>query len=109
MSSEHFVEASDENYAAELVVNEPVFVKFGAEWCGPCKSIQPVLDELAVEYAGKIKFINVDIDKTSTIAQKYSVRGVPTMLFVKDGQVVNTIVGAQSKSRIQLALDTLLA
>lgn len=109
MSSEHFVEATDESYAKDLVVPEPVFVKFGAEWCGPCKSIQPFLDELAVEYAGKIKFVNVDIDKTSTIAQKYSIRGVPTMLFIKDGSVVNTIVGAQTKSRIQLALDTLLS
>lgn len=109
MSSEHFVEATDGGYARELVVPEPVFVKFSAEWCGPCKNMIPILDELAVEYAGKIKFINVDIDKTSSIAPKYAIRGVPTMLFIKDGQVVNTIVGSQSKSRVQLALDTLLA
>ncbi len=108
MSSEHFVDATDENYEKELVVNEPVFVKFSAEWCGPCKMIAPVLEELAVEYEGKVKFINVDIDKTS-IASKYAIRGVPTMLFIKDGQVVNTIVGSQTKSRVQLALDTLLA
>lgn len=108
MSSEHFVEATDESYAKDLVVPEPVFVKFGAEWCGPCKSLQPILDELATEYADKIKFINVDIDKT-TIAAQYNIRGVPTMLFLKDGQVINTIVGAQSKSRIQLALNTLIA
>lgn len=108
MLSEHFVDATDDTYEKELVVDEPVFVKFGAEWCGPCKGIAPILEELAIEYAGKVKFINVDIDKTE-IAQKYAIRGVPTMLFIKDGQVVNTIVGSQSKSRIQLALDTLLA
>lgn len=108
MSSEHFVDATDENYEKELVVDEPVFVKVGAAWCGPCSGMQPMLDELAKEYEGKIKFINVDIDTTS-IAAKYSIRGVPTMLFIKDGQVMNTIVGSQTKSRVQLALDTLLA
>jgi len=108
MSSEHFVDATDESYEKDLVVNEPVFVKFSAEWCGPCKAMTPILEELATEYAGKVKFINVDIDK-STIAQKYAIRGVPTMLFIKDGAVVNTIVGSQTKSRVQLALDTLLA
>lgn len=108
MSSEHFVEATDETYETELVVNEPVLVKFSAEWCGPCKTMAPVLEELAIEYAGKIKFINVDIDKT-TIAPKYAIRGVPTILLIKDGQVVNTIVGSQSKNRVQLALDTLLS
>ena len=109
MSSEHFVEATDESYEKELIVNEPVLVKFTADWCGPCKTLQPTLDELATEYAGKVKFIVVDIDKTSTIAPKYAIRGIPTMLFIKDGQVVNTLVGALAKSRIQLALDTLLA
>lgn len=108
MSSEHFVESTDESYEKDLVVNEPVFVKFSAEWCGPCKGMAMLLEELATEYVGKIKFINVDIDKT-TIASKYAIRGVPTMLLIKDGAVVNTIVGSQTKSRVQLALDTLLS
>lgn len=102
------VQATDESYEKELVVAEPVFVKFGATWCGPCTAIKPMIEELAEEYAGRIKFIEVDIDTTS-IASKYMVRGVPTMLFIKDGHVVNTIVGAQTKNRVQLALDTLLA
>lgn len=109
MSNEHIVNVTDESYERELVVNEPVFVKFSAEWCGPCKAMQPILDELAAEYVGKIKFLNVDIDQCPTIPQKYAVRGIPTMLFIKDGHVVNTIVGLQTKSRVQLALDTLLS
>lgn len=109
MTSTYFVEATDENYEKELIVNQPVVVKFGASWCQPCKGLQPTLDDLATEYGDKIKFINVDIDNASTIPQKYSIRGVPTILFIKDGAVVNTLVGSQTKSRIQLALDTLLA
>lgn len=105
----NFVQATDESFAKDLIVAEPVFVKFSAEWCGPCKSLAPALNELAEEYAGRIKFIEVDIDKASQIPQQYGIRGVPTMLLMKEGQVVNTIVGAQTKSRIQLALDTLLA
>lgn len=109
MSNEHFVEVTDETYEKELVVNEPVLVKFSATWCGPCKTLAPILDELASEYIGRIKFINVDIDKTSSIAPKYGIRAVPTILFIKDGHVLNTLVGSQTRSRVQLALDTLLS
>lgn len=98
---------NDENFAAEVATGITV-VKFWAEWCGPCKSLAPVVDELANEYADKAKFASVDIDST-TLAKNFSIRGVPTILFFKDGQVVNTIVGAQSKGRLQLALDTVLA
>jgi thioredoxin 1 len=101
------IEANDTNFD-ELVVDEiPVLVKFSAIWCGPCKMMIPVLDELATEYKDKIKMVTVDIDSTS-IAQKFNIRGIPTILFFKHGEVVNTLVGLNTKSRVQVAIDTAL-
>lgn len=101
------INTTDATFDQDIVSDTPVLVKFGAEWCGPCKSIAPLLEELSKDYDGKVKFLSVDIDGTS-IAQKFNIRGVPTILIFKGGEVVNTIVGAQPKGRLQLAIDTAL-
>lgn len=100
---------SEENFDKELESAIPVLVKFGAEWCGPCKQIAPVLEELSSEYADRIKFLSVDIDEAPAIAPRFGIRGVPTILIFRDGQVINTLVGNQAKGRLQLAIDTVLA
>lgn len=102
------IKSTDESFAQDISGDLPVLVKFGAEWCGPCKSLAPILESLATEYASKLNFVSVDIDGTS-IAQKFNIRGVPTILLFKNGEVVNTIVGVQPKSRLQLAIDALVA
>jgi len=101
------ISSTDATFDQDIVSDTPVVVKFGATWCGPCKMIEPILHELEEQYTGKVKFLAVDIDST-TIAQKFNIRGVPTMLFFKGGEVVNTIVGAQTKGRLQLAVDSVL-
>jgi thioredoxin 1 len=101
------ISATDETFEQELTSDIPVIVDFWAEWCGPCKSLAPIFEDLAKDYEGKVKFMKVDTDAT-TLAAKYNIRGIPTILLFKQGQVVNTIVGAQSKGRLQLAIDAAL-
>lgn len=100
--------ATDATWDSEINVNEPILVKFGADWCGPCKAMEPILTDLATEFQDKMKFITVDIDST-TIASKFGIRGIPTIMLFKNGEVVNTLVGAQQKSRLQLAIETVLS
>ena len=102
------INATDSTFEQELVSDIPVVVDFWAEWCGPCKSLTPIFEDLAKTYEGKAKFVKVNTDDT-TIAAKYNIRGIPTVLIFKSGQVVNTIVGANSKGRYQLAIDATLA
>lgn len=102
------INATDETFASELVSDIPVIVDFWAEWCGPCKQLGPIFEQLATDNAGKAKFMKVDTDST-TLAAKYNIRGIPTILIFKYGQVVNTIVGAQTKGRLQLAVDAAIA
>lgn len=97
---------TDENFDPEIA-SGVVLVKFSADWCGPCKAVAPIIHDLEERFEGKVKFASVDIDSTS-IAQKFSIRGVPTVLIFSNGQVVNSLVGAQTKSRYELALDTAL-
>ena len=84
----------------------PVLVDFWAEWCGPCKMIAPILDEISAEYAGKIKVCKVDVDSNPETAAKFNVRGIPTLLVFKNGAVEATKVGALSKSQLIEFVDS---
>jgi thioredoxin len=94
--------------SAVLQSSEPVLVDFWAEWCGPCKMISPVLDELAESYAGKLKVAKVNVDDSRATAVKYHVRSIPMLLLFKDGQVQATQIGAVGKGQLTQMIDKTL-
>lgn len=97
---------SDDDYEREVLQSEqPVFVKFSAPWCGPCKTMAPIIASLAQDYEGEMKFVEVDIDALPGLTEKVGVRGVPTVLIVRKGEVVQREVGAQSRSRIAALIE----
>ena len=98
MANSDTVTIDENNFEAEVTrSNVPVVVDFWAEWCGPCKMIAPLLDEIATEKAGTVKIGKVDIDKNQSLSFKYNVRAIPTLLFFKNGQVVDQVTGMTSK------------
>ena len=103
------LKVSDADFETEIINSEtPSMVDFWAEWCGPCKKVGPVVEELAEEYKGKIKIAKMDVDSNRQTPAKYGIRNIPTLIFFKGGEVVNTIVGAQAKSSIEEELKKLL-
>ena len=101
------IAVTDETFETEVTKsNTPVVVDFWAEWCGPCKTLAPVLDEIANEYDGRITIAKVNVDENSLIPPKYGIRGIPTMLLFKDGSVQATKVGALSKANLNAFLDS---
>ncbi len=106
MASTNIVNLTQENFATEVLQSSsPVLVDFWAEWCGPCKMIAPVLDELADEYLGRAKVGKVNIDEQQGLAAQYGVRAIPTLLVFKQGQVADQLVGARSKRDLKASLD----
>ena len=107
--SEHIVHVTDASFEEEVLGAEvPVLVDFWAEWCGPCKMIAPVLDELSGTYAGKIKICKVDVDANKDIPGKFGIRGIPTLMIFKGGKAEATKVGALSKAQLIEFVDGVL-
>ena len=108
--SDKTVKITDENFE-ELVINSDklVIVDFWAEWCGPCKMVSPIVEELSEEYTGKIKVTKLDVDSNPQTAASFGIRGIPTLLMFKDGAAVDQIVGAVPKTTLKERLDKIIS
>ncbi|HSW96912.1 MAG TPA: thioredoxin [Candidatus Saccharimonadales bacterium] len=101
---------TDQNFTDEVEkATMPVLVDFWAPWCGPCKIVGPIVEELAKEYEGKLKVGKMDVDQNPQISGKYGIMSIPSLMFFKNGQVVKTIIGAQGKEALKKAIDEVLA
>nr|WP_027469476.1 thioredoxin TrxA [Deefgea rivuli] len=105
--SENILHVTDATFEAEVLqAQEPVLVDYWAEWCGPCKMIAPILDDVAVEYAGKLKIAKLNIDENQATPPKFGIRGIPTLMLFVGGEVKSTKVGALSKSQLTAFIDS---
>jgi thioredoxin 1 len=110
MSSEHIVHVSDASFESEVLKSSlPVLVDFWAEWCGPCKAIAPVIDEVARQYAGRLKVCKMDVDANGETPARYSIRGIPTLMIFANGNAEATKVGAVSKTQLAAFIDSNIA
>jgi thioredoxin 1 len=102
MASDKVVQLSDDSFEGEVLKSStPVLVDFWASWCAPCKAISPVIDGLAAEYEGKVKIAKLNVDENPATPGQYGVRGIPTLILFKDGQVVDQVVGAVPKNQLE--------
>ena len=109
MASADVVHFKDSTFQTEVLKSElPVLVDFWAVWCGPCKAIAPLVDELASQYKGKVKIGKIDVDAEQQVAQQFGIRSIPTLLVFKGGRVVDTIIGAVPKAKIEESLKKAL-
>jgi thioredoxin 1 len=105
--SERIVHVTDDSFEQEVLQSSnPVLVDYWADWCGPCKMIAPVLDEIADEYDGKIRVAKLNIDENPNTPPRYGIRGIPTLMLFKEGEVEATKVGAVSKSQLTAFIDS---
>lgn len=101
---------TDQNFDADVLKSDvPVVVDFWAEWCTPCRIVTPIIEELAKEYTGKVKVGKLNVDENQEASQNYHVMSIPTVMIFKNGQPVNSVVGAQSKENFKKAIDEVLA
>ena len=108
-SESSLLHVSDKSFANEVLQSDlPVLVDFWATWCVPCKSISPVVDELAKEYAGRVRIAKLNVDENPAIPSQYSVRGIPTLILFKGGKVLEQIVGAVPKTRLVAMIEKAL-
>jgi len=104
------VEITDDNFESEVLKSDkPVLIDFWAVWCGPCKMIAPILEEVATEYDGKLKIAKMDVDSNTKVASQYGIMSIPTLLFFKNGQLVDQVIGAIPKAQLVNRLAKVLA
>ena len=110
MASELIKHISDASFEVDVLqADKPVLVDYWAEWCGPCKMIAPILDEVSGTYAGKLQVAKMNVDENRDIPAKFGIRGIPTLMLFKDGQLAATKVGAMSKAQLTAFIDQQLA
>jgi thioredoxin 1 len=109
MATSDLLKLTDADFDVQAKANHLLLVDFWAEWCGPCRLIAPLLDELAGEYKGRLVIGKLNVDENRQAASRFGIRSIPTLLFVKDGQRVDQLIGAQSKAQIKTKIDQLLA
>ncbi len=106
MSAPNIITLTQENFGAEVLQSsKPVLVDFWAEWCGPCKMLAPILDELAPEYDGRVRFGKLNVDDHQAVAAQFGIRSIPTLLLFNKGEVSEQIVGLRSKRELKASLD----
>ena len=107
MSTDLITHTSDASFNADVIeAGTPVLVDYWAEWCGPCKMIAPILDEVSKDYDGKLRVAKMNVDENRDVPSKYGIRGIPTLMLFKDGQLAATKVGALSKAQLTAFLDS---
>ncbi|HLB14470.1 MAG TPA: thioredoxin TrxA [Burkholderiales bacterium] len=107
MTSEQIVHVTDETFEPTVLKSDlPVLVDYWAEWCGPCKAVAPILDEVAKEYDGKLRVAKLNVDDNIEVPKKYNIRGIPTLMLFKNGNMEAMKVGALSKSQLTAFLDS---
>jgi len=108
--SEDVLQVTDSSFEADVLKsNTPVLVDFWATWCAPCRAIAPIIEEMAKEYEGRLKVAKLNVDENPATPGKYGVRGIPTLILFKDGQVVEQVVGAVPKSRVKSLIEKVVS